>query len=116
MKQLYVLFTLLVALALTALAADINGKWTGQMSRGDRTVETTFVFKVDGEKLTGTVTDGRGGSQNIEDGKVSGDTVTFSVTTQRGKRTFTGKVSGAEIKFKREGGQNASEFTAKRAN
>jgi hypothetical protein len=46
---------------------------------------------------------------------VRGDTVTFSVETQRGKRTYTGMISGSEIKFKREGGQAPQEFTAKRA-
>lgn len=106
--------TLLLVGALCALAADINGKWTGQVARGGQTVETTFQFKVEGDKLTGTVTDPNG-SLTINDGKVSGDTVSFSVETQRGKRTFTGTVSGGEIKFKREGGQNPSEFVAKRA-
>ncbi|MFN7924960.1 MAG: hypothetical protein U0Q16_32985 [Bryobacteraceae bacterium] len=97
-----------------ALAADISGKWSGQVSRGGQSVETTFQFTVSGEALTGTVTDPNG-SMKIENGKVAGDTVSFSIETQRGKRTFTGKVSGDEIKFKREGGQNPSEFVAKRA-
>ena len=105
----------LLGMALSTLAADISGKWVGQVHRGGQTVETTFVFKVDGDKLTGTVSDGQGGTMAIEDGKVSGDTVSFAVTTQRGKRTFTGAASANEIKFKREGGQNPSEFVAKRS-
>ena len=115
MKRLMLTLASLLALAGSAWAADINGKWVGQVSRGGQTVETTFVFKVDGDKLTGTMSDGQGGTLPIADGKFSGDMVSFSVTTQRGKRTFTGTVSANEIKFKREGGQNPSEFTAKRS-
>ncbi len=105
---------ILAAGALCAFAADISGKWTGQVQRGGNTVETTFEFKVSGETLTGTVSDSNN-TMKIEDGKVSGDAVSFSVETQRGKRTFKGNVAGSEIKFRREGGQNVSEFTAKRA-
>ena len=105
---------LITSAALSALAADISGKWTGQVQRGDATIETTFEFQVSGETLTGTVSDSRG-SMKIEDGKVSGNSVSFTVETQRGKRTFKGTINGNEIKFKREGGQNVSEFTARRA-
>jgi hypothetical protein len=109
-------FVIMAALAASAWAADISGKWTGQVPRGDQTIDTTFVFKAEGDKLTGTVSDGRGGTLAIADGKVSSDAVSFSVTTERGKRTFTGTVLSAnEIKFKREGGQNPSEFVAKRS-
>jgi hypothetical protein len=105
----------LVVGAVCALAADITGKWTAQVTgRGGQAREATFTFKVDGDKLTGNMSDGQTNSP-IADGKVSGDTITFSVETQRGKRTYTGTVTGGEIKFKREGGQNRQEFTAKRA-
>jgi hypothetical protein len=97
------IFATSLALAVSAWAADISGKWTGQVPRGGQTVETTFVF------------DGQGGTLEIADGKITGDTVSFSVTTERGKRTFTGTASANEIKFKREGGQSPSEFTAKRS-
>ena len=62
------------------------------------------------------------GDTAITDGKVDGDTVTFSVTREMGgntvKQNYTGKVAGDEIKFSvvREGGQGqAREFTAKRS-
>src|SRR5262245_28266949 len=113
--RLMSIFVTTFALAISGWAADISGKWIGHVPRGGQTVETTFVFKADADKLTGTVSDGQGGTVAIEEGKISDDTVSFSVMTERGKRTFTGAASGNEIKFKREGGQNASEFTAKRA-
>jgi hypothetical protein len=114
-KKVPVVIGVLLALCVVAAAADVAGKWTAQVpGRGGETREAVFQFKVDGEKLTGTMSDSRG-EVAIADGKVSGDTITFSVETQRGKRTYTGKVSGGEIKFKRVGGQGGSqEFTAKR--
>jgi hypothetical protein len=56
----------------------------------------------------------------ITDGKISGDTISFVVTMERGGNTikwnYTGTVAGGEIKMKREGGQGQPrEFVAKRA-
>jgi len=106
-----------------AWAADVNGKWVAQVpGRDGQTRETTFNFKVEGDKLTGTVS-GRQGDNPISDGKISGDDISFSVTAGGGggntfKLIYKGKVAGDEIKFTRtrEGGdQPGQEFTAKRA-
>ena len=105
-----------------AWAADLNGKWVGQVpGRGGQTRETTFTFKAEGDKLTGTVS-GMQGDNPISDGKISGDDVSFTVklSVQGNEITFLykGKVSGDEIKFirTRQGGdQPGQEFTAKRA-
>ena len=57
-----------LAATLVAHAADITGKWTAQVpGRDGQTRETTFDFKVDGEKLTGTTT-GMNGDVPIADG------------------------------------------------
>lgn len=108
---------LFATLALAAFAADISGKWSAKVPgrQGGEPRDTTFTFKVEGDKVSGTMSGGQGGDASFTDGKISGDTVTFSVETQRGKRTYTGTISGSEIKFKREGGQAPQEFTAKRA-
>jgi hypothetical protein len=115
------LLTILLVVALAAVAADVTGKWVAQVpGREGQTRETTFTFKAEGDKLTGTIS-GRQGQQNpISEGKISGDTISFVVSMERGgetfKQTYTGKVSGNEIQFKREGGQGAArEFVAKRA-
>jgi len=111
------LLKVFVILGLTAglFAADVTGKWTAQVpGQGGQARETTFTLRVDGDKLTGTMS-GRQGDTPIADGKVTGDKISFTVESQRGKRTYVGTVSGDEIKFKREGGQQAQEFTAKRA-
>jgi hypothetical protein len=121
-KTILLVFGVLLALVIGALAADVSGKWVAQIpGRDGQPRETTFTFKVSGETLTGTMSGRQAGQDTpIADGKVSGDTVSFTVTSQRGdasvKQTYTGTVSGSEIKFKREGGQGpAREFTAKRA-
>jgi hypothetical protein len=96
---------LLVLLA-SAWAADVTGKWVAEVQGMQGPSETTFVFKVDGTTLTGTVTTSRGES-TISEGKVNGDEISFVVVRQRQdgsemKMLWKGKVSGDEIKFTRE--------------
>jgi len=102
-------------------AADVSGKWTAQVpGRGGQTRETTFNFKAEGSKLTGTVS-GMQGDNPISDGKIDGDNLSFTVAVSFNgndiKFLYKGKVAGEEIKFTRtrEGGdQPPQEFTAKR--
>jgi len=110
---------LLVAAAV--VAADISGKWVAQIpGRDGQMRETTFNFKVDGEKLTGTVSGRQGAEMPIADGKVTADEISFTVTMSFGgnemKFQYKGKVAGDEIKFSRtrEGADQAQEFVAKR--
>jgi hypothetical protein len=113
---------LVLAGTLALQAADISGKWTAQVpGRDGQTRETTFTFKVEGEKLTGT-TSGRNGDVPITDGTVKGDAVAFTVVMNfQGtdvKILYKGTVAGEEIKFtrQREGGdQPPAEFVAKKA-
>ncbi|MBL8172234.1 MAG: hypothetical protein JNJ50_29015 [Acidobacteria bacterium] len=109
------------ALSLAWAAADVSGKWTAQVpGRGGQTRETTFTFKVEGDKLTGTVS-GMQGDNPISDGKVDGDKISFtqalSFNGNEVKLIYKGVVSGDEIKMTRtrEGGdQPGQEFVAKR--
>ena len=79
---------LIVLLAISfagAFAADVTGKWTGQMGspNGDG-MSITFDFKQDGTKLTGTA-DGPGGQTlQLKDGKVEGDKISFTVSFDGG--------------------------------
>jgi hypothetical protein len=112
---------LLLVGVVQAWAADVNGKWMAQVpGRGGQTRETTFNFKVEGNKLTGTVS-GMQGDNAISDGKINGDDISFVVAVNFNgnefKLLYKGKVAGDEIKFTRtrEGGdQPGQEFTAKR--
>jgi hypothetical protein len=106
-------------LAVSSFAADISGKWTAEMQGPQGAMTTTFTFKVEGDKLTGTVS-GRGGETPITDGVIKGDEVSFNVTrTMNGnemKMAYKGKVAGDEIKMTRTvGDRPPQEFTAKRA-
>ncbi len=112
---------LAVVLAAALQAADVTGKWVAQVpGRDGQTRETTFTFKAEGEKLTGSVT-GRQGDVPITDGKISGDDLSFTVVMNfqgnEVKMLYKGKVAGQEIKFtrQREGGDQTQEFVAKRA-
>ena len=120
-KQFLFAFALIVAAAASVQAADVTGKWTAQVpGRGGQTRETTFNFKAEGEKLTGTMS-GMQGDQPIADGKLKGDDISFSMTLSfqgnEMKMTYKGKLAGDEIKFtrQREGTDQSTEFTAKRA-
>jgi hypothetical protein len=107
---------LAVAAAICVFAADIDGKWSAQVpGRDGQTRATTFTFKAEGAKLTGSMASDQG-SIDIKEGSVTGDTIKFSVETPRGPRNYTGTLSGGELKLKREGGQGGGqEFVAKRA-
>jgi hypothetical protein len=94
---------ILTASAWTADKPDITGKWTIK----DGETEIKMSFKVDGAKVTGTLDNPQnGGPTDIKDGKIEGDKVSFNVVRKVNdsdlKITWTGTISGNEIKFKRE--------------
>lgn len=110
-----------LALATSAFAADVTGKWTAQVrGRDGQTRETTFNLTAAGEILTGTVS-GRNGDNPISDGTVKGDDLSFAVKVNFGgndlKLLYKGKLAGDEIKFTRtrEGSEQGQDFTAKHA-
>ncbi len=100
--------------ALLAFGADVNGKWRAEFTTPDGTPRVnTFTFRMDGEKLTGTVA----GSQDetlIKDGTVKGDTISFTADRPFGTFTYKGTISGDEIKFAVQFDDNKFEMTAKR--
>jgi hypothetical protein len=123
MKKRTVLLSVCFLFAAVSLAwaADVNGKWTAQVpGRNGQTREQTFTFKVEGDKLTGTVS-GMQGDTPISDGKISGDEISFTTKLSFNGNEVTllykGTVSGDEIKLTRSrqgGDQPGQEFTAKR--
>jgi len=116
---------LLVGLAMLALAgcasaADITGTWKGTAETPAGKVQRTFNFKVDGSKLTGEATSDVLGNSTIQDGKINGDTITFTidVTIQgnQAKANYTGKIEGDQIKMsvKVEGVEQTIEYSVTR--
>ncbi len=93
-------------MAATLAAAGIDGKWeaTVQSPRGEQ--QYAFMFKAEGESLTGTVTGGRGGESAIMDGMIHGDTIMFKQHMSFGDREITfeysGKVAGDSIEMIRK--------------
>ena len=119
LKKLALAVMFLALGTVSALAADFNGKWTGDVTTPRGTQTLTFEFKVDGAALTGKVTTTRG-TTDISNGKVDGDNISFDqVMNFNGnefKITYTGKADGDNIKFSRQMGEMGStEFVAKRA-
>ena len=119
MRTFVFAFIAIVMLAcLTAAnATDLNGKWKGDMKtpNGD-ILEINFNFQVNGEKLTGTVTNTYGEEQ-ITEGAVKGDAISFVVLAGGGqfKITYKGKVAGEDLKFNVTlGDMGEGELTAKR--
>ena len=120
MKTIKRLLISIAIFAFAALAADVNGTWKGKAETPNGTIERTFVFKVDGNKLTGETSSDMMGKSVIKDGKIEGDNLSFTINVNfQGNDLelhYKGKVAGDEIKFTVEGagiGQTV-EYTAKR--
>lgn len=116
MRKFMLGFLLVTLATATAFAADFNGKWTAQVQMPKRTQNINFEFHVDGSALTGKIVLPRATS-DITDGKVDGDTITFTQVMDRNgksiKMTYTGKADGDNIKFSRQTGDRpAVEFEA----
>jgi hypothetical protein len=123
-----ILSKLILASSLASLAlwaADVTGKWTAEMpGRGGNPMTVTMNLKADGAKLTGTVS-GRAGDTEISDGKVDGETVSFTVVRKFNdneiKQNYKGKLDGDTIHFSvtmeggNMGGGKPREFDAKRS-
>jgi hypothetical protein len=133
-KKLLFVSTMLLVFTFVAVAADVTGKWTGEVpGRGGNMAPITLTLKAEGTKLTGTVLGGGGGRggggggaampREISDGKVDGNNISFTVKVEAGGQTrtttYTGTLAGEELKMKstREGqnGPQTAEFTAKRS-
>lgn len=97
------LFLLTAVFALTASAADITGTWKGTAESPAGKVERTFVFKQDGSKVTGQTTSDLMGNSEIEDGKIEGDNLSFTINVSfqgnEAKVNYTGTVKGDEIQM-----------------
>jgi hypothetical protein len=149
-KKLLFVFTILLAVAFVAAAADVSGKWTyEQPGRGGGNPSTvTITLKADGATLTGTILGGFGGGRgrgrggdngggaapapppaptpvDISDGKVDGNSITFTVKRETPNGTMTtsykGTLDGDTLQLEvtrpgRNGGDpQTTKFTAKRS-
>ena len=121
--RMYILLPCLLAFAGVVMAqSKVDGKWVGDITTARGTSGITLVLKSDGNKLTGTIDLGLGDSP-IDNGSVNGNTIQFSqkqssIRAGNVVMTYTGTLSGDQIKFTRKtdvGEGQVVEFTAKRA-
>ena len=110
MKTHITLLTLAVA-SLSALAADVTGTWKAEFETQRGLQKYTFTLKQDGTNVTGKASVEREGEKRdaeFKEGKVEGDTVTFieplKIQDNEINITYTGTISGNEIKFTRQVG------------
>jgi len=110
--------TLFGCLTSLLVAADVTGKWTGQSENGPAWV---FNFKSDGSKVTGTMQGSDGKDRPINEGKLDGDAISFSVDSEwQGNPitlVFKGKVSGDEMQLRvdTKDGSWGTDLVAKRS-
>jgi opacity protein-like surface antigen len=114
------MLVLMAVCALTLSAADIAGTWKAAIETPNGSFESTFVFKVDGSKVTGATSNQMMGEAPISEGKIDGENLSFNVTLNRNgqefKLNYKGKVAGNEIKLTVEvpGADRTFEMTAKK--
>jgi hypothetical protein len=121
-RKILLLACITCAFVVSALAADVTGKWKTEFDTQVGLQKYTFEFKVEGEKLTGKAFFERmetKGEADLLEGKVSGDEISFveKFTAQDNeiRLEYKGKINGDEIKFTRKVGDFATEeFVAKR--
>jgi hypothetical protein len=136
MKMVAVAVSVLCLIAVSAFAADITGTWVAEMAPpqfgpgggpsggpggppggapggspgGGGPMKFTFNLKAEGSNLSGTVVGPMGNENEIIDGKIDNDNVSFAVKVNRMgnemKINYKGTVSGDEIKitYSMEGG------------
>lgn len=110
----------IAAIPFGAYAADITGTWTATFDTQIGQQNYTYDFKVEGATLTGTISTPNGAA-TLADGKVEGNTVTFTENlSYQGQAlviTYKGEiVSEDEISFTRNvAGMADEKLTAKRS-
>jgi hypothetical protein len=113
-------FCLVLFGSLTSLlyGADINGKWKSEAGNGPQWV---FTFKAEGSKVTGAMQGAEGKERPINEGKLEGDAISFSVDSEwQGQPitlVFKGKVSGNEMQLRvdTKDGSWGTDIVAKRS-
>jgi hypothetical protein len=116
--KVLMLIMLLTLFDMTLAAGDISGKWQASVKGENGTLTRTFVFKQDGTTLTGQTASDRFGKSSVQDGKIEGDTLSFTyrVDMEFGsvKISITGKVQGDVILMTAALDGGTLEFTARR--
>lgn len=113
------LLILAVLFIVAAFAEDVTGTWKGTAETPNGTIERTFVFKADGNKLSGETSSEMMGKSTITDGKIDGDEISFTIQVKfqdnEMKLNYKGKVADGKIQFHVESDSGiALDYSAKR--
>ena len=94
------LLTVLIAVFAFTIshAQGISGKWKTSLESPQGSMELSFTYKVDGTKLTGTVTSPMG-SQEINNGKVTENEFYYEIDMMENVMKFNGKLDKDIIKL-----------------
>jgi hypothetical protein len=124
MKSAIIGLTVAVLLSLAAVhaaAADVSGTWKASFDTQIGQQNYTYTFAVKDGVLTGKIQSEMGGTTDVTEGKVDGNTVSFveifKYQNMEIRITYTGKVTSPdEIKFTRQVADFATEeLVARRA-
>jgi hypothetical protein len=114
-----ILSALVFAVSVTAVASaqsPVAGDWSLSFNTPGGTRDASAVFKVDGEKVTGTISSEQGEIAFAGTAKGTTFTVTMDVNTPNGMLSIglAGEVDGDSMKGTLDFGQGTGDFTGKR--
>jgi hypothetical protein len=98
----FVFVAVILLVAGFAFSADIDGKWTGEIEFGGQSMPVEYTFKADGNTLTGSTMIMENPVQ-IEDGKIDGNNISFSLSFGEGEQAmkieYKGVLTGDQLKL-----------------
>jgi len=100
---------LMTVICCSALASDIDGKWTAEVQGRGGTQTVTLTLRAAGSNLTGSLDAGRGSPVAISDGQIDSNNVSFKIVREFNGNQFTRQYKGAlsdtgELKLAVSGG------------
>ena len=115
MRKVLLALVMTIGVAASAFAADVTGKWVGNVETPNGPIELTYELKAEGDALNGTVASAMG-SLPINKGKIAGNVLTYEVALEGGVITHEAKVNdaGTEITVKATGEWGTSEYVVKK--
>ena len=115
----FLVVLMLLSIAIPAAAAAVDGNWSGSVAGPNGEFTFAFLFKADGDKLTGSMVGFDGTPVPIANGKIEGSNITFSVDLDFNGNAFTisykGVVGDGEIKMSADAAGRPFEFVLKKA-
>ena len=115
MRRVVLAVVMTIGMAASAFAADVTGKWVGNVETPNGPIELTYEFKAEGEALTGTVASAMG-SLPLNKGKIAGKVLTYEVALEGAVITHQATINeaGTEIAVKATGEWGTSEYVVKK--